>query len=240
MGLVLVFQNTDLAHRIVADRGMGVMTEVAEDSLLRKLTPTMKRNMWIAAVVVLLVAMGFSTKVVNSSAATPPGTFSASAWGKQKFPKVQAAIQKRAVDASALASAVNANAAGAGKKYGVETGAGPEISVSFTGVAGKGESGIYPVTVPGLPKSLLIRVQTGPAINGTDLRDAPGTISFGDFTNQIEYQNAGSALNQELKKQVLDKVDTAHLTGKKIAVVGAFALINPKAWLVTPAKLSVQ
>ena len=42
-------------------------------------------------------------------------------------------------------------------------------------------------------------MQTGPAINGTDLRDAPGEIKFGQFTNQIEYQNAGAALNNAMK-----------------------------------------
>ena len=112
--------------------------------------------------------------------------------------------------------------------------------MKFSGVVGKGDAGIYPVKVPGLPKGLLVRVQTGPAINGTDLRDAPGTIMFGQFTNQIDYQNAAAALNNELKTQVLAKVGTSNLTGKKVSVVGAFQLINPQAWLVTPAKLTVQ
>jgi predicted lipoprotein len=86
----------------------------------------------------------------------------------------------------------------------------------------------------------LVRVQTGPAINGTDLRDAPGTIAFGDFSNQIDYQNAASALNDQLKKQVLSKVDAASLTGKTVSIVGAFQLINPNAWLITPVSLEVK
>jgi ABC-type branched-subunit amino acid transport system ATPase component len=57
-------------------------------------------------------------------------------------------------------------------------------------------------------------VQTGPAINGTDLRDATGTIEFGQFTNQIEYQDAGSAINNEMKKAVLAGLDPSALTGK--------------------------
>ena len=48
-----------------------------------------------------------------------------------------------------------------------------------------------------------VRVQTGPAINGTDVRDATGTVEFGQFKNQIEYQDAGSALNDQVKAQVL-------------------------------------
>ena len=206
------------------------------------LSPKAKRGIWIGAIVVLLVLMALDTKVVSldSTAGAPVGAFSPTSWAKENFPKVQAGIDKRAVDAATLAAAIKANPTGAEKKYGVAGGTGPEFTVKFTGVAGKPDSGIYPVKVDGVPKSLLIRVQTGPAINGTDLRDATGTITFGQFTNQIDYQNAGSALNNLLKKQVLAKVDTAHLTGKTISVVGAFQLINPDAWLVTPSKLSVQ
>jgi predicted lipoprotein len=83
-------------------------------------------------------------------------------------------------------------------------------------------------------------VQTGPAINGTDLRDATGTITFEQFTNQIDYQNAGSALNKEMKAQVLSKIDNGNLTGKTLSVVGVFQLINPNSWLVTPVRLDVQ
>ena len=137
--------------------------------------------------------------------------------------------------------AVLADKTAAAKKYGVDAGiASAVVSVKFTGVAGDAKSGIYPVKVEGVPDTINIRVQTGPAINGTDLRDAPGNISFGQFTNQIEYQNAGAALNGEMKKEVLGPVDTANLSGKTITVTGAFKLINPKNWLVTPVRLSVQ
>lgn len=202
-----------------------------------------KRLIWLVVAVVVLVALGRGVKVVDSSSAggAGPQSFSAAAYGKTEFPKVQNAIKKRAVPAETLAAAIKANVSEAGKKYGVDSGSvGPEMSVSFTGVVGAGESGIYAVKVTGVPPDLLIRVQTGPAINGTDLRDAPGTISFGQFTNQIDYQNAASALNNQLKQQVLSKIDTGSLTGKTITVVGAFQLINPTGWLVTPATLSVQ
>jgi predicted lipoprotein len=219
---------------------MSTSTEAGQRSRPAFLT---KRVIGLGALVVLLGAMALSTKVVDTKAAAAGSTtqqFSASAWGKENFPKVQEAISKRAVEASTLAPAVASNPSAAGKKYGVDAGIGPEVSVKFSGVVGKGDAGIYPVKVAGLPKGLLVRMQTGPAINGTDLRDAPGTIKFGQFTNQIDYQNAAAALNNELKTQVLAKVGTSNLTGKKVSVVGAFQLINPQAWLVTPARLTVQ
>ena len=94
-------------------------------------------------------------------------------------------------------------------QYGVAAGVGAVIPVTFTGVVGEGKSGIYDVAVDGLAGETQIRVQTGPAINGTDLRDATGEIKFGQFKNQIEYQNAGSAINNAMKKAVLAGIDTA-------------------------------
>jgi predicted lipoprotein len=195
------------------------------------------------ALLALLVAMALSVDVVKigSSADTQTNVFEPAAYGKAQFPKTRKAIEGRAVSADTLAAAIAKDADAAGKQYGVAgDGAGPEMSVRFTGVVGKGDSGVYEVKVPNVPGSLIIRVQTGPAINGTDLRDATGNIDFGQFTNQIDYQNAGYAINAEMKKEVLSKIDTAKLTGKTISVVGVFQLVNPNGWLVTPVSLEVQ
>lgn len=209
---------------------------------IRGAAPSRRLIVISAAAVVLILAMALSTKVVkiDSAANVQSGAFSAASFGATEFPKVQAAIEAKAVSAATLAAAIAKDPAAAGKQYGVPTGAGPEYSVKFTGVVGKGELGTYDVAVPGVPKSVTIQVQTGPAIIGTDLRDAPGTIAFGQFTNQIDYQNAGAALNTELKKAVLSKIDTDKLTGKTISVVGAFTPTDPKTWTITPAKLDVQ
>ena len=196
----------------------------------------------LGAALVLLVAMAVSTKVVQigSEADQQPGAFSMESYGASEFPKVRSAVEGRAIDAQALAAALASDKNAAAKQYGVPAGVGPEFSVKFTGVAGQGKSGTHPVTVAGLPDTITVRVQTGPAINGTDLRDATGTIAFGQFTNQIEYQNAGAALNNEMKKQVLAGIDTNALPGKTLSVVGAFKLINPKLWMITPVRIEVQ
>jgi predicted lipoprotein len=193
--------------------------------------------------VILIVAMALSTKAVKIGSAgdTQVKAFDPAVYGEAQFPKTQSAIEGKAVSADTLAVAIAKDQDAAGKQYGVAGGGiGPEISVKFTGVAGSEDAGIYTVKVPNVPDSVIIRVQTGPAINGTDLRDATGTISFEQFTNQIDYQNAGYAINTAMKKAVLSKVDTGKLTGKTISVVGVFQLINPNGWLVTPVKLDVK
>ena len=193
--------------------------------------------------VILIAAMAFSTKAVKIGSAgdTQVKTFDPAAYGEAQFPKTQAEVEKRAVSADTLAAAVAKDQDAAGKQYGVAGGGiGPEVSVKFTGVAVSEDAGIYTVKVPNVPDSVVIRVQTGPAINGTDLRDSTGTVGFEQFTNQIEYQNAGYAINTAMKKAVLSKVDTTKLKGKTISVVGVFQLINPNGWLVTPVRLDVK
>lgn len=195
-----------------------------------------------AVVLAVLAAIALDTKVVRIGSAedTRKAGFSPEAFGAEAFPKVQAAVEAKAVDAATLAAAIAADKDAATKQYGVAAGTGSVFSVKFTGTVGDGKSGIYAVKADGMPEGVGIRMQTGPAINGTDLRDSTGEIQFGQFTNQIEFQNAGSAINKEMKKQVLDAVDTANLTGKTVAVTGVFRLVNPKNWLVTPVRLEVR
>lgn len=196
----------------------------------------------IGIAVVLVGAMALDTKVVpiGSELAVGDDGFSAETFGAEQFPIIQESVEARAVEVVTLAAAIAEDKAAAGEKYGVAAGIGPVIPITFTGIVGEGSSGIYAVDVEGVPDELTIRVQTGPAINGTDLRDATGDIEFGQFTNQIEYQNAGAAINDAMKAQVLVDIDTGDLTGKTLSVTGVFKLINPKNWFVTPVRLSVQ
>lgn len=192
-----------------------------------------------AAVLVLLGAMALSTKVVSDkTAGAASDVFSPAEYGRTTFPTVQAAIDKRAVDAPVLAAAIAKDQQAAAKQYGTPTDLAPAFMVRFTGTVGRSASGIFPVAVPGVP--VTVRLQTGPAITDTNVRDATGTIKFGQFHNQIEYQNAGAALNDQVKAQVLAGLDRAALPGKTVTVTGVFLLINPKNWLVTPVRLAVQ
>ena len=186
----------------------------------------------------LLVAMALGTKVVPI-ADVKSDVFSPVDYGKKDFPRIQAEIEKSAVDAKELAAAIAADKAAAGEKYGKPGSVGPIFPVKFTGVVGEGSSGVLKVKVEGMPEGSGIRVQTGPAINGTEVRDATGTVDFGQFTNQIEYQDAGSALNNEVKTQVIGDLDREKLPGKTVEVVGVFQLINPANWMVTPVRFKV-
>ena len=196
----------------------------------------------VAAAIALIAAMAIDTTVVRigSEHDVREKKFSPETFGAEQFPIIKQSIETRAVDAVEIATAIVADKKAAGEKYGVKTTTGPVIPVTLTGVVGERKSNYNIVAVEGLPPEITVRVQTGPALNGTDLRDATGQIEFGHFTNQIEYQDAGSAINNEVKKQVLAGVDPTQLSGKTITVVGVFKLVNPKNWIVTPVRFAVK
>lgn len=188
-----------------------------------------------------IVAMALDTKVVKlgSETAADVQGFSAQTYGPKMFPVIRQDIEARAVDAVLLAQALRADKQAALKKYGVGD-ALPIVAVRFEGRMGDEKSGIFTVNVDGLPPDVKVRLQTGPVLTGTELRDATGKIAFGDFTNQIEYQNAAMSINQALKTALLDKLDRSALTGKQVSVVGAFRMLNPNNWLVIPVSLEVK
>jgi predicted lipoprotein len=194
-----------------------------------------------AVVIAVLVAMALDTKVVRigSEEGFAPRSFRLKL-SEEGVSENQGSEREGCVDAKLLAEAIVADKAAAGEKYGKPGSVGPIFPVRFSGVVGEGRSGVFKVKVDGLPDGIGVRVQTGPAINGTEVRDATGTISFGQFTNQIEYQDAGAALNDQIKAQELAKLDREKLPGKTIEVVGVFQLINPANWMVTPVQLKVR
>jgi predicted lipoprotein len=190
----------------------------------------------------LVVAMVLSTDFRSASAPVPGAQkkFDAASYGKENYAsKVKPAIEKDPVALTTLAPLMKQDAEAAGKKYGKREGSSSPYaySVSFEGTARKAVGGLMQVDVPGLPKTTRVSVQTGPAINGTTLRDATGLVSFNDFVNQVEYANAATALNTEMKKDLLQGLDVASLAGKKVTVVGTIAPLTPDVITVTPVSL---
>ncbi len=191
---------------------------------------------------VLLVAMALSTKVVGkgSSLSEANQAFNPAKFGAKEFPVQQRFIADHAVPAATLAPALKADQQAASKKYGVAVngGATTELPVTFSGVVGKvPPAGYTPVKVKGL-QGVSVNVQLGPAIVGTDLRDASGKFELGDFENQIAFQNAATAVNEESKK-MLARAGAPDLSGKTVTVTGVFAPVNPALWNVTASELKV-
>jgi predicted lipoprotein len=194
----------------------------------------------VALLVVVALALDTTTRSDSAPRVAAGGrvAFDPEAYGAKTYPKVVAAIDKRAVALPELAAALADDPDAAGKRYGVRQGSSPfNFAVSGEGVAGKADGSLLPVKVKGV-KDADVQLQIGPAINGTALRDAVGFINFNQFVNQVDYADAGTALNNEVKAKVLK--DAGDLEGRTVRFTGAFTLLVPTAITVTPTRLQTS
>jgi predicted lipoprotein len=196
----------------------------------------------LAAVVLVLLALDTTTRsdkaprITNGAAAFDPQRY-----GTKTYPKVVAAVEKKAVPLTTVAKAIKADPNAAGKRYGARESASSPYNFAVTGegVAGKPADSLLPVKVKGL-KGTTVSLQIGPALNGTALRDAVGFIDFNQFVNQVDYADAGTALNTQVKQKVLKGLDRANLKGKRVRFTGAFTYLAPTVVTVTPVRLEVS
>lgn len=211
-------------------------------STARKRSAIRPWHVIVLALVVVAVVAAFNVKVVSASQAKADSgsSFDPAAFAKKSYSKdVAPYVAKNAVPLAQLLTALGNGAEQA--KYGHSSGEASAYSfpVSFEGTAGTPAQGLLPVTVEGVPAGTTVQVQVGPALNGTALRDVTGKISFQQFTNQLQYQQVGTELNNQVKADVLKNIDQATLAGKKIEVLGAFTRVNPNLVSVVPTKLVV-
>jgi len=84
------------------------------------------------------------------------------------------------------------------------------------------------------------RVQIGPAMRGTALRDSLDFVQFNDFTNQIDFAQFGKAFNAYADKTVLSLLPRDGLEGRTAKVLGAYTIEGGQDLpLVTPAEAEV-
>lgn len=84
------------------------------------------------------------------------------------------------------------------------------------------------------------RVQIGPAVRGTALRDSLDFVQFNDFTNQIDFAQFGKAFNAYTDKTVLSKLPRETLEGRSAKVLGAYTIeAGQDLPLVTPAEAEI-
>lgn len=67
-----------------------------------------------------------------------------------------------------------------------------------------------------------LRVQIGPALRGTALRDALDFVDFNAFKNQIDFAQFGKAFNTYANSTVLSKLPRDKLEGRTATLLGAY------------------
>lgn len=201
------------------------------------------RVIGLAVLIVVLIAMVLSVKVVDPSKAANSGVVDPALYGPANYPRISGLIIKKAVDVAEVAKAIKADSGAATKKYGTQEDASATavFSVKIAGTAGKVDPlGNLPVTVVGMPAGVKVLVQLGPVLTGSEIRDATGTVHFSQFPDQTAYLGAATALNSQVKKNVLSTLKPAELAGKQVTVVGAFALSDPAELDVVPVKVDAK
>jgi predicted lipoprotein len=173
----------------------------------------------------------------GAGAKVDPAAYADSIWASKVVPTVS----EKAVDAATLLPAIAKDPAAAGSTYGIAStsGGSPTYMVKGAGKVVKVDTADPhgPVTVD-LGSGLKVQIATGPVITGTAIRDAMG-IGFGEFANQIAYQNVGTALNNKSKTEVIAQLDLKSLEGKTLTFEGAFSASSVDEVLVVPTKLTV-
>ena len=163
-------------------------------------------------------------------------------WQSQAVPS----IEKRAGGLKEVLSAIAANADEAGAKFGHRD---QEGSTPWTFVA-KFEGKIVAADTQSRAATLDVdadgdgkadaKVQIGPALRGTALRDSLDFVNFNEFKNQIEWAQFGKAFNQKVNDTLLQQLPRDGLVGKTVKVTGAFTLpASGQLPLVTPATITV-
>jgi len=201
---------------------------------------------WLPITVAFLVVAGVglaTTKYVSieeATAAASAGSFDPVTYADERFEsEVVPQIEEDAVDLATLLADIEAGADEG--EFGHAPGEGSSYSfpVTFTGTAGALNGSILPVTVDGVPGEVTVQLQVGPALNGTALRDVTGTVSFNDFTNQLEFQEVATEFNNRVRDGILAEVG-AISEGQTVTVTGAFTRVNPALVSVVPVAIEVE
>jgi len=204
---------------------------------------------WALMWVVIIVTVVVSTRVYtpgeepelvgrggNSDIIDDPA-----AYAQEEYSTViKPAIEDNAVELTELLDAIQADVDAAGEEYGGRNGQSAwSFPVTATGTIAEGSFGEVTLEVAGLTEPS-VGIQTGPAITGTALRDATGTITFSMFTNQTDFASVATEINNQMKDDLLANMDLTEMIGQEVTVTGAFTYDDSGHILITPTSIEVQ
>ena len=208
-------------------------------------------------IVVVLVVLRFAgllatVKPIGSAQSLAAVMEGGTTFDKVKFvdsiweSKVIPTVEQKAVGLDVLIPAIQKSPDDAVKEHGNNIGGAFNFLVQFAGkvtkVDTKSLTGTVTVDADYPGGSLPVKLQIGPIILGTALRDAVKFITFQQFTNQMQYGGVSDELNGRVSKEVISKLDVKTLVGKRLQIKGAFTYdtANPKDVLVTPVIVGAE
>lgn len=155
--------------------------------------------------------------------------------------KVIPTINQKAVDIGEVIKATTSNVSEAGKKYGIRSA--QEGSPWNFIVKGKGKIlnvnkesrvGTLDVDLAPYDGKSDFKIQIGPVIKNTAVRDSFEFIKYDDFKNQMVFAELSNAFNKKITDTLLSKNDFANVKGKEVNFIGVFTFTPSSEILVTP------
>lgn len=206
-------------------------------------TSTIRRvGVPVALVIALVAAMIWDTTFMDPEAATAAGTadFSPEEFAVAMFPQLTELYVETAVDVTQVGAARRDDPEAAAEQFGVDLGSGRfGFSLEAQGEAVEVDEDFITIAIEEDP-DLVVRVPLSTAINGSPIRDASGTIAFGDFRDQTEYQEVSNQFRQIMLADVIEPLDLGAIEGQQVRVVGAWLQGGPPdTFLIQPVLIEV-
>jgi predicted lipoprotein len=162
-------------------------------------------------------------------------------WEKKAVPYILA----KAVDVRLVIPELKKGTDAAGSKYGIRDSA--EGSPWNFIVKGRGRivavhtvsrNGTVDLDLPPYDNQPDLKIQIGPVIKGTSIRDTLNFISFDDFENQIEFARLANAFNLRIYNQILSKLNFESLKDKEVEFDGTFTADGSGALMIVPVRVA--
>ncbi len=205
----------------------------------------------LTAMVALALALSackiIKTPTAEEAAEAASGGFNPERQASELWePKVLPYLDQRAGSFQDVAALAGSDAAAAGAKYGhkEEQGSAPwtfaaKVSGTVVKAETKSRAAYLDTDIDGDGKAD-VRIQIGPVIKGTAIRDSLNFVNFNEFKNQIQWAEFGKAFNNHLNAVTLDKLPREGLEGSKVEAVGAYPLpAKGQLPLLTPATITI-
>lgn len=212
-------------------------------TLARGRSLSLKRVFALLAGVALVVAVLADTRFLDpeASSAHHQEQFDPASYAEEHFPEIAGEIAAQATDVTVLVPALREDLAEAGAAYGNDLGAGQyAFPVTATGTVSEVDDNFITLEVPGLPDGAGVRIPLDTALSGIPVRDATGSIGFGDFHSQTDFQSVANEFKILIRESVLAPAEPAALAGEQITVVGAYGSGGPDdLYLIHPVSIEV-
>lgn len=196
-----------------------------------------------ATLVILIFVFANTTFLSNAEvAADAPIEFSLIDFAKTNLPLIAAEIQEEAIDIALVAEAVDKDIVAAGAQYGRDLGNKSFVfAVKTTAKVKSVNENFIILDVPGGSAQDTFNIPIGLALSGNPLRDVTGKITFGNFYDQTQYQDAANALKDLVRLTIIDKLDLKNLPGKTLEIYGAWNNGPlPKTYNIQPTSIIVK